>query len=156
MKQQDKALKRKGPESFTSGIPNKKSPSDSMVNKAYSLGYQQAALVNGMKQFQQQQMQAQQEMAVAAQQLMQLQAQVAQEKAKAEAISAAAPPIPAAPVGMPMGGAMPPAAPPAGIIGPDALQGAMAGGLPPAPGGLPPAAPAPVGAPVLPPPQPMM
>ena len=86
-----KMLKRTSAADFTSGIPNKKNPKDSLVNKAYSLGYQQAALMNGLQAFQMQQQQAQQEMAMATQQLLQLQAQIAEQKAKAESANKQAP-----------------------------------------------------------------
>jgi hypothetical protein len=147
MKNNDKALRRTNATDFTAGVPNKKNPSDSIVNKAYALGYQQAALMNGIQAFQAQQQQAQQEMAMAAQQLLQLQAAATQESAKAKALSeaqAAAPP-PMAPPGVP---GMGPA------LSPDVLQSALAG--PPPPGGLmpsgpvPPAAAAPMGGPVPP------
>lgn len=80
MNKDAKILKRSSSDDFTSGIPNKKSPKDSMINKAYSLGYQQAALVNGMQALAKQQSDQQQQYAQAVQQLFQLQAQLAQQQ----------------------------------------------------------------------------
>jgi len=92
-----KMLKRTSAADFTSGIPNKKNPKDSLVNKAYSLGYQQAALVNGMQAMAQQQAEQQQQYAQAVQQLFQLQAQLAQQNQAAPVVGqmpSAAPPAP--------------------------------------------------------------
>jgi hypothetical protein len=136
MKQDAKILKRKSADDFTAGIPNKKNPNDSLVNKAYNLGYQQAALMNGIQAFQMQQMQAQQDMAMATQQLLQLQAQ----KAKSEAANKQAIEQLAAPMASPMGG-LPPAQPIGGAGAPPLDLSGLMGGTAPQPGG---AAPMPV------------
>ena len=115
MKNDSKILKRTSAKDFTSGIPNKKDPKDSLMNKAYSLGYQQASLMNGIQAFQTQQAQAQQDMAMATQQLLQLQAQIAEEKAKAAAAKQEQPPMLPAQAALnagPMPGAPPMGAPP--------------------------------------------
>ena len=142
MKQDAKILKRKSADDFTAGIPNKKNPKDSLVNKAYNLGYQQAALMNGIQAFQMQQMQAQQDMAMATQQLLQLQAQIAQEKAKSEAANKLAVEQLATPIAPAMGG-MPPAQPMgSGGAAPLDLSGLMGGAAPQQGGALPLQAPA--------------
>ena len=101
MKQDAKILKRKSADDFTAGIPNKKNPKDSLVNKAYSLGYQQAALINGMQALAKQQVDQQQQYAQAVQQLFQLQAQLAQQQNQVPGI--APPPAPQMGGGLPGG-----------------------------------------------------
>lgn len=147
MKQDQKVLKRTSAADFTSGIPNKKNPKDSLVNKAYSLGYQQASLMNGMQAFQLQQQQAQQDMAMATQQLLQLQAQLAEEKARvsesAKQASALSPAQAALNAG-PMPGMVPGvAAPPVDLA--SMMQASPAAAAP----AVPPMAPAPAAPPMM-------
>lgn len=134
MKKDAQILKRKSADDFTAGIPNKRNPKDSLVNKAYSLGYQQAALINGMQSLAKQQVDQQQQYAQAVQQLFQLQAQLAQQQSQAPvmsmpsmgALGGAMPPgagAPAAPA--PMGMAPAPAPAPAPPMGAGAPQPPM-------------------------------